>query len=77
MDAVVGKEDTIVLIKILTNLDKYNFYHRSYEEIKEEYQKQYPGLNIDIVFVVPEGKVKKAKSLGYDVICIDEIRTRI
>ena len=77
IDAVVGKEDSIVLIKILTNIDKYNFYHRSYEEVVEEYKNKHPELKMDIAFIVPEAKVEKAKLLGYDVICIDEIKTRI
>ncbi len=77
IDAVVGKEDSIALIKILTNVDKYNFYHRSYEEVMEKYKNKYPEMNVNIVFIVPEVKVKKAKLLGYDVICIDEIRTKI
>lgn len=77
IDAVVLKEDTITFIKILTNLDKYNFYHRSYEEIKNECTNKYPKINTDILFIVPEAKLNKAKSLGYDVICINEIRTRI
>ena len=76
IDAVVGKEDSIALIKILTNVDKYNFYHRSYE-VMEKYKNKYPEMNVNIVFIVPEVKVKKAKLLGYDVICIDEIRTKI
>lgn len=77
IDAVVGKENSITLIKVLANIDKYNFYHRSYEEVMEEYKNKHPEMNVDIVFIVPEAKIKKAKQLGYDVICIDEIRTKI
>ncbi|WP_317368351.1 hypothetical protein [uncultured Tyzzerella sp.] len=75
IDAVIGKENSVILIKVLANVDKYNFYHRSYEEVMKEYKNKYPELGINIVFIVPESKIKKARQLEYDVICIDEIKS--
>lgn len=77
IDAVIGKDNSITLIKVLSNIDKYNFYHRSYEKIMEEFKNKYTEINFNIAFIVPESKINKARLLGYDVISINEIKSII
>ena len=73
IDLVIKGDTSVVFIKVLQNLDKYNFYYRSYEEIVNGYKELYPEMYFFCKTLVSSDKKERANQLGYDVILIDEI----
>lgn len=73
IDAVIVNGKNVVLLKVLSNIDKYNFYYRSYLEIKKQCDDLYPEIEINIKMLIPTAKAEKAELLGYDYVCVKNI----
>lgn len=72
IDVVVKTKDIVYLIKVLPNIDKVPLYSRSYEEVKQYYDKI---MDIKIITrcLVPKHKKEQALALGYLVVTLDEL----
>lgn len=73
VDLVIKHGNSIFLIKVLQNLDKYNFYYRSYDEIIRDCQNRYPEFRFFHKTLIPAGKREQAEKLGLEFILIDEL----
>lgn len=71
LDIVVKNKNKLFLIKILNNLDKYNFYKRSYQDVIDVYNKLYGGHLFIFYALVPNSE--KQKSKNSDVVSIEDL----
>ena len=58
LDIVIKKNNKIYFMKVLNNLDKYNFYKRSYNDVIEEYSAKYPNFEFIFIALLPGSECK-------------------
>ena len=73
VDLVIRKDKTIFLIKVLSDTDRYSFYYRSYEDIKNYYEARYKEYTIYFYILIPSWKNELAQSKGYNCKTINKI----
>lgn len=73
IDAVIVFKNNIILVKVLNNLEKYQFYKRAYDDIVSNYIKTYNDYRISNIFLISSANKEKAKQLGYKCLDINEM----
>jgi len=66
IDLVVKKDTEIFIIKVLSDLNKYNFYTRSYESIANLYSGKYPTYHITKYILINSKKIENALNNEYN-----------
>ena len=71
LDIVAKNKNKIFLIKVLNNLDKYNFYKRSYQDVIDVYSELYGKQQFIFFALVPSSE--KQKSKYSDTVSIEDL----
>lgn len=77
VDLVIKKGSNVYLIKMLTDIDKYPYYFRSYTDIKKYYQSIYNGISFNIITLIPARKTESADVAGYDCVTMSDLISTI
>ncbi|MBO5316647.1 MAG: hypothetical protein J6B48_09505 [Clostridia bacterium] len=77
VDLVVKKDKYIFFIKVLSDIDRYSFYSRSYEDIKNHYALKYIEYTIYNYTLISSQKIELARSKSYECKTINEIIQKI
>lgn len=72
IDVVVKQNKAIVLIKVLSNIDKVPLYSRSYEEVQNRYV-ELVDTKIISTCLVPTKKIDQALLFGFEVTTIQKL----
>lgn len=65
LDLVIRKNNKVILIKVLPNIDKYGYYYRSYIEVINELISKFKDFNFEFKCLVKNNKLNKCKELFY------------
>lgn len=68
LDLVVRHNKNIILIKVLTNIDKYGFYMRSYTQVVKEYSETYPEYHFSFKCLVDSSFYNKYNNSDFEKI---------
>ena len=77
VDLVIKNGKHVFLIKTLTDIDKYPYYNRSYNDIKEYYSSIYKDITFNIVTLIPARKKEAADVAGYNCVTISDLISTI
>lgn len=72
IDVVIVTDTRIILVKVLSNVDKIPLYSRSYEEVKNYYGESF-GREIVEVCLIPEKKKENAEMYEYPFCSLKEL----
>lgn len=75
IDLVLMRDNKITIIKVLQNLNKYNFYVRSYNEIISQLSRSYSDKTFSLEVLVPQKILLKADTLKYRCISIEKFHS--
>lgn len=74
LDLVIKKNNKIILIKVLSNVDKYGYYYRSYTETMNELVDEFKNFNFEYQCLVKKSEVIKCNELKYkNAITVDDL----
>ena len=59
LDLVIINDSKVFLVKILKDINKYDYYNRSLEYIKKEYTLLYSNLEFKSIFLVYNNSINK------------------
>lgn len=65
LDLVIKRKDKIILIKVLSNIDKYGYYYRSYTETMDELIDEFKNFNFEYKCLVKKSVANKCNELKY------------
>lgn len=71
LDIAIKNKNIIYLVKVLNNLDKYNFYKRSYQDIIESYTKKYTEFKFIFYTLIP--RTERDTKKNDDMISINNL----
>lgn len=69
IDLVIKNNSSVLLIKLLKNLDKAPYYSRSYNDVINYYRELYPNLSISSACLVPS--IKSCASMPNEIVLYD------
>lgn len=73
VDLVIRKDKHLFVGKVLSDIDRYSFYKRSYEEITDYYAKKYEDYSIYIFMLLSSTRMDLARSKGLACKTINEM----
>lgn len=68
LDIVIKHKNNIILIKVLTSIDKYGFYMRSYKQVANEYKELYPEYHFSFKCLVDSSFYNKYNNSDFEKI---------
>ena len=78
LDLVIKKNHEVLLVKVLSNIDKYGYYYRSYTEVIDELMDKFKNFNFIFKCLVKEKQLEKCNELSYEnVITIEKLINRL
>lgn len=72
IDLVIRHGNQLLLVKVLTKLEKLSFYHRSYQEVCESYRAEC-SQGLAAIMLVPSAQLAQARNICPDAISLAEL----